>query len=499
MSLGPKLRLRVHGVSNGLWNEDLAAIPKEDRTWGIYNYISLWLAMSVCIPTYMLASGLIAVGMSWKQALGTILLGNVIVLVPMVLNAHAGAKYGIPFPVFVRASFGVLGANIPAMLRALVACGWFGIQCWIGGEALFSMLKVVVPSVGADWLWACFAAFWLLNMAVVGRGIETVKRLRTLGAPLTLVVGLALLLWMVGQVGGLGAVLIDANAYCATSRQAMPPHFWKIFFPSLTGIVGFWATVAVSIPDFSRYARSQKAQMVGQAIGLPTAMTLYSFIGIAVTSATVIVNPKHTAIWNPIELIARFHQPVVAVAGLVAILLAALNTNIASNLVTPARIFSSLRPDMISFRMGELITRTLGLACMPWRLVADPERYIQGWLVGYSGLLGPIAGIMIVDYFVIRGRSLNVNELYVRGGAYEYAAGYNRRALVALASGVAVALVGLFVPSLHWLYQYAWFVGFAVAALVYLILMSGPDVRAMIPPNPLLIPVDGLKVEPPMA
>jgi NCS1 family nucleobase:cation symporter-1 len=500
MNERPRRRLRVHGVSNSLWNEDLAAVPKEDRTWGIHNYISLWVAMSVCIPTYMLASGLIAAGMNWKEAIGTILLGNLIVLIPMVLNAHAGAKYGIPFPVYVRASFGVLGANVPAMLRALVACGWFGIQCWIGGQALFHGVRIFRPSIGEGAVWWCFAAFWLLNMAVVWRGIDTIKSLQVVSAPFMLIVGLALLFWMVGRAGGFGVVLTDTGPFdTMTGHPAVPPDFWKIFVPSLTGIVGFWATVALNIPDFTRYARSQKAQMIGQAIGLPTAMTLYSFIGIAVTAATVIVTPDHRAIWNPIDLIASFHHPAVALIGLTALLLATLNTNVAANVVSPSNDFSNLRPNLISFRMGGLITGVLGVACMPWKLVADPGRYINGWLVGYSGLLGPIAGIMIVDYFVVRKQSLNVNELYVRGGVYEYWSGYNRRALVALFLGAGVALAGLFVPPLHWLYEYAWFVGFAVAALVYLMLMSGPDVRAMIPPNPLLIPVDGFKPESPMA
>jgi NCS1 family nucleobase:cation symporter-1 len=494
----PKMRLRVHGVSNSLWNEDLAAVPKSERTWGIYNYVSLWVAMSVCIPTYMLASGLIAAGMSWKQALGTILLGNVIVLIPMVLNAHAGAKYGIPFPVYVRASFGVLGANVPAVLRALVACGWFGIQCWIGGQALFSMVKVVAPSVGGDGVWWCFAAFWLLNMVVVWRGIETIKSLQVVSAPFMLIVGLVLLFWMVGRAGGFNVVLASAGAFHAASGGTTP-EFWKIFVPSLTGIVGFWATVALNIPDFTRYAKSQKAQMLGQAIGLPAAMTLYSFIGIAVTAATVIVTPDHKAIWSPIELIASFHEPLIALIGLVALLLATLNTNVAANVVSPSNDFSNLRPNLISFRMGGLITGVLGIACMPWKLAADPDRYINGWLIGYSGLLGPIAGVMIADYFIVRKRTLDVEGLYVRGGVYEYAAGFNPRALIALCVGVVVALVGLFVPELHWLYEYAWFVGFAVAAVLYVALMSGPDVRAMIPPNPLLIPVDGFKPEQPMA
>src|SRR5882757_6784378 len=246
----------VHDI--GLYNEDLAPIPLSARTWGTYNYISLWVAMSVCIPTYMLASGLIAVGMSWKQALLTILLGNVIVLIPMILNAHAGAKYGIPFPVYVRASFGVLGANVPAVLRALVACGWFGIQCWIGGLAIFSMLKVVAPALAQheNLIWICFFSFWLLNIVVIWRGIETIKALQVVSAPFMLVVGLALLFWMVDKAGGFGAVLASAGEFHSVGGTVRP-SFWKIFVPSLTGIVGFWATVALNIPDFTRYARSQ--------------------------------------------------------------------------------------------------------------------------------------------------------------------------------------------------------------------------------------------------
>ena len=460
----------VHDI--GLYNEDLAPIPLSARTWGTYNYISLWVAMSVCIPTYMLASGLIAVGMSWKQALLTILLGNVIVLIPMILNAHAGAKYGIPFPVYVRASFGVLGANVPAVLRALVACGWFGIQCWIGGLAIFSMLKVVAPALAQheNLIWVCFFSFWLLNIAVIWRGIETIKALQVVSAPFMLAVGLALLFWMVNKAGGFGAVLASAGEFHSVGGTVRP-SFWKIFVPSLTGIVGFWATVALNIPDFTRYARSQKAQMLGQALGLPLAMTLYSFIGIAVTAATVIVSPNHKAIWSPIDLIGSFNQPVIALIGLLALMLATLNTNVAANVVSPSNDFANLNPRLISFRTGGLITGVLGILCMPWKLAANPEKYINGWLVGYSGLLGPIAGVMIADYFIIRKSNLDLNGLYRRHGPYEYKNGVNYNSLVALTAGVVVALIGKFIPELHWLYDYAWFVGFLISAGIYSILM----------------------------
>jgi nucleobase:cation symporter-1, NCS1 family len=448
-----------------LYNPDLAPIPPERRTWGTYNYASLWVAMSVCIPTYMLASGLIAGGMSWLQAVCTILLGNLIVLIPMLLNAHAGTRYGIPFPVFVRASFGVRGANVPAVLRALVACGWFGIQAWIGGQAIFSMLRIVWPGAanvsGSDGI--CFFLFWALNMFVIWRGIETIKFLEGIGAPFMLVVGLLLLFWITRKAGGLGPVLHTASKFHSTSE------FVRFFIPALTGMVGFWATVALNIPDFTRYAKSQRVQMVGQALGLPTAMTLYSFIGVAVTSASAVIFGE--AIWDPVVLLGRFNQPTVALIALVALLVATLNTNVAANVVSPSNDFSNLRPSLISFRAGGLITGVVGILMMPWKLLRDFSSYIFGWLVGCSALLGPIAGIMICDYYVVRRRQLQVEELYRRGGRYEYRAGFNPKAIVALVAGVAMALVGLAVPTLRWLYDYAWFVGFVVSGGLYFLLM----------------------------
>jgi NCS1 family nucleobase:cation symporter-1 len=455
-------------VDASLYNPDLAPIPLEKRSWGTYNYASLWVAMSVCIPTYMLASGLIAGGMSWRQAVATIFLGNLIVLIPMLLNAHAGTRYGIPFPVFVRASFGVRGANVPAILRALVACGWFGIQAWIGGQAIYAMLRIVWPGAatvpGCSWI--CFFLFWAINMAVIWRGIETIKFLEGIGAPFMLVVGLLLLFWITRKAGGFGPVLR------AQSKFHSSAEFVRFFVPALTGMVGFWSTVALNIPDFTRYAKSQRAQMAGQALGLPTAMTLYAFIGVAVTSASAIIFGE--PIWDPVVLLGRFNQPVVGLIAMVALLLATLNTNVAANVVSPSNDFSNLRPSLISFRTGGLITGVVGILMMPWKLLSDFSAYIFGWLVGCSALLGPIAGIMICDYYLLRRRQLMVEDLYVRGGAYEYRGGFNPRAMVALAAGVLVAVVGLAVPELRWLYDYAWFVGFVVAGGFYFLLMRRP-------------------------
>jgi NCS1 family nucleobase:cation symporter-1 len=461
----------VTGHDPSLFNQDLAPIPLDRRTWGLYNYASLWVAMSVCIPTYMLASGLIAGGMSWWQAVLTILLGNLIVLIPMLLNAHAGTRYGIPFPVLVRASFGVKGANIPAVLRALVACGWFGIQTWIGGQAIYSMLQILWPAASRfpAGIWACFLAFWALNIYVIYRGIETIKFLEGIGAPFMLGIGLLLLWWITRQAGGFGPVL------SSPSKFKTGAEFFRFFIPSLTGMVGFWATVALNIPDFTRYAKSQRDQMLGQALGLPAAMTLYSFIGVAVTSASVVLFGE--AIWDPVVLLGRFHQPVVASIALVALLMATLNTNVAANVVSPSNDFSNLNPRLISFRTGGFITGVLGILLMPWKLLGDYSAYIFGWLVGYSGLLGPIAGVMIADYFIVRRRVLSVEDLYRRDGAYEYEHGVNYRAVLALTAGIVVALLGLVVAPLRWLYDYAWFVGFLVAGAAYVALMPRAPAR----------------------
>jgi len=449
-----------------LSNRDLAPTTPAQRTWGTYNYIALWFSMSMEITTYKLASSLIAKGMDWKQAVGTVLLGNLIVLVPMLLNAHAGAKYGIPFPVFIRAPFGVRGANLPAILRAIVACGWFGIQSWIGGTAIHSMLAIIWPSVAAanGVLWACFLGFWLLNMIVVWRGVESIRHLQAFGAPFMFVMAAALLIWVRIKAGSFGSMLSTPSQFHSTGE------FVAVFFPSLTAMVGYWATLALNIPDFTRYSKSQTSQAWGQAFGLPVAMTLYTFVGIAVTSASTVLFGR--PIWDPIELIGAFHQPVVAFAAMIAILIATLSVNIGANVVSPSNDFSNLYPRLISFRTGGLITGFLGLAMCPWKLLATPDAYIFGWLTGYSGLLGPVAGIMIGDYFFIRKTVLDVNSLYHREGAYHYTRGFNPRAIVALVLGVVLALIGKIYPPLYFLYDYSWFVGFFTSGFLYVALMK---------------------------
>jgi len=448
-----------------LYNHDLAPASREQRHWGTYNFAALWVSMSVNILTYMLAASLIQGGMNWRQAVATIFVGNVIVLVPMLLNSHPGAKYGIPFPVLARASFGVLGANVAAVLRALVACGWFGIQAWIGGEAISTLLATLVPAwkTFAYGPAVCFGVFWLINLAVVVKGIEYIRVLQGISAPILLGVGLLLLGWAYHAAGGFGPM------FAVPSRFTTFPEFLKFLIPALNGTVGFWATVSLNIPDFTRFARDQREQAIGQALALPTTMTLYAFVGIVVTSATVVIYGE--AIWDPVQLLSRFHSPVAVVISLIAILLATLNVNIGANVVSPANDFSNLWPRRINFRMGGVITCFMGIALMPWRLLANYKTFILGWLGGYAAFLGPVAGIMICDYFVIRRRILVVDDLYLRGRTYEYSRGFNWRAIVALALGSGAALAGLAVTSVRALYDYSWFVGFAVSFVAYYAMM----------------------------
>src|SRR5438270_3480844 len=452
--------------SSPLYNPDLAPASAERRHWGTYNYAALWISMSVNILTYMLAASLIQGGMNWKQAVITIFVGNVIVMVPMLLNSHPGAKYGIPVPVLARASFGVLGANVAAVLRALVACGWFGIQTWIGGEAISILLATLAPG----WKQVphgtaiCFLLFWLINVAVILKGIEYIRILQGISAPVLLGVGLLLLGWAYHAAGGFGPML------AVPSRFTSFADFLKFLIPALNGTVGFWATVSLNIPDFTRFARSQRQQLIGQALAIPTTMTLYSLIGILVTSATVVI--YGTAIWDPVQLLSRFHSPVAVVISLLAILLATLNVNIGANVVSPANDFSNLWPRRISFRTGGVITCFMGVAMMPWKLLHDYGTFIFVWLGGYAAFLGPVAGIMIWSYFVIRRRVLVVDDLYLRAGIYEYSRGFNWLAVLALALGAGTALVGLVIPALQILYDYSWFVGFAVSFVAYYLFMK---------------------------
>ncbi|MBZ0172710.1 MAG: NCS1 family nucleobase:cation symporter-1, partial [Phycisphaerales bacterium] len=381
--------------------------------------------------------------MNWWQAVLTVMLGNVIVLIPMILNGHGGTKYGVPFPVLARASFGTTGAHIPAVARSLVACGWFGIQTWIGGAAIYAILTTLgwitedleTARLGflgiSAWQFVCFLVFWLIHVGIVIRGITSIKWLEAWAAPFLIAAGLALLVWAMLKVDHPGDLFKSESEFTSAG------HFWRVFFAQLTAMVGFWATLSLNIPDFTRYTKSQRSQIIGQVVSLPPTMTLFCFIGIIVTGATVVLFGE--AIWDPVQLVSRMGSKAVVVVSMIALLLATLSTNLAANVVSPANGFSNLMPSRIGFRAGGLITCVIGVVIMPWRLMEDLGAYVFTWLIGYSALLGPIAGIMIADYFVLRRTRLDVDALYDPEGKH---AGVNWRAVGALGLAVAPNLPG---------------------------------------------------------
>ena len=473
-------RIRAEVSASPLYNNDLAPTEPEERTWTTYNIAALWIGMSIVITTYLLASGLIAAGMNWWQALLTISLGNVIVLVPMLLNAHAGTKYGVPFPVFVRASFGVRGANFAAMARALVACGWFGIQTWLGGVAL----DVLTTAAWGGWAnipnhaFIAFFVFWAIQVVIILTGIEGVKVFESLSAPLLIGGSIALLIWGFVAGGGISNVFSTS----AQLQQGNAP-FWALFWPSLAANVGYWITLSLNIPDFTRYAKSQRSQVVGQAIGLPLTMTAFSFIGIAVTAATIVVFDK--AIWHPVTLVTRLTGdiPALLILAMFVIAIAQISTNMAANVVSPSFDFSNLAPKYISFRMGGMITAVIGILSFPWLLLETAGAYIFTWLVGYGSLLGAIGAVMIVDYWIVRRRQLDLADLYKLDGRYAYSGGWNWRAITAVFIGVVPVLPGFFKAAttpefagvfqaptfIESLYNYGLFFTFGVTAVMYLV------------------------------
>ena len=466
-----------------LTNEDLAPTPLAARSWNLWNIASLWVGMSVCIPTYMLAASLVQAGMNWWESLLAILLGNAIVLVPLILNGHAGTRHGIPFPVYARASFGITGAHIPSLLRSLVACGWFGIQTWIGGLAIYEIVGILWPGLqglGGDALfmgytpmhYGCFLLFWVINLYFVWAGTESIKWLETAAAPFLIITGLALLVWAISKVGSLGAILEQSDALVQGRRErSFFDFFFNLFMPGLTAMVGFWATLSLNIPDFTRFVRSQKDQALGQGLGLLTTMPLFAFIGVAVTAATLILYGE--AIGNPVDLLARLSEeagnPLLGLLSMAVLVVATLSTNIAANVVAPAISFSNVAPRKISFRLGGFIAGAIGIVILPWKLL---DMYLT-WLIAYSGLLGAVAGVIVCDYLVVRRLRLKLRDLYQEDGAYTYGSGFNRNALIALAAGIVVALAGKLHPSLAFLFNGAWFSAALVSFVVYFWLMRG--------------------------
>ncbi|GAA1906321.1 NCS1 family nucleobase:cation symporter-1 [Streptantibioticus ferralitis] len=492
-------------------NEDLKPVPVANRRWTTYNFLALWVGMAHNIPSWTLASGLVALGMDWKQAVLTIALANVIVLAPMLLTGHAGTRYGIPFPVFARASFGLRGANLPALVRALVACAWFGIQSWIGGEGIFLLSGKLLghgwqnasPIGGYPWTqWLSFFLFWAIELAVIARGMETLRRIENWAAPFVIAGALALLVWISVKAGGFGPLLSQPT------KLGWGSGFWKVFFPSLMGMIGFWSTLSLNIPDFTRFGGSQRAQIRGQALGLPTTMTLFALLSVLVTSGSQAV--YGTPIWDPIALAAKMDSVAGVLLALLTVLIATLSVNIAANVVSPAYDLANLWPKLINFRTGALITCVVGVAIFPWKLVSNPHIYIFTWLGVVGGLLGTVAGVLIADYWILRRTHLQLAELYRPEGRYWYSGGWNWRAVAAFVVGGVLAVGGSYstvdakgvkqgpfptdglIPFLKPLADYGWAVGVASALVLYVILTrAAPAVRSVDAAEPVAAPLTG--------
>ncbi len=453
------------------YNEDIAPTRASQRTWNHWHIAALWIGMSICVPTYTLGGVLTAYfGLSVVEALWTILIANVVILIPLTLNAFPGTKYGIPFPVLLRSSFGIIGSNVPALIRALIACGWFGIQTMFGGIAVHLMLSALSDSwaaLGGKGEVAGFFIFWLANVWVVIRGSESIKSLEVFAAPMLMAVGIGLIVWAWPQAS------VSELIARPPSRPPGTP-FLGYFFAGLTAMVGFWATLSLNIPDFSRFAASQRSQIVGQALGLPLTMFLFAGLGVLMTAASAGLVGRTVS--DPITLIGLIDNPFWTVVSMLVIILATISTNTAANVVSPTNDFQNVAPRLINQTKGVLLTGAIGILLMSWELLkklawlesdVSVESLYSNWLIGYSSLLGPIAGIMIVDYFAIRRQKLDLPGLYRDDGPYPR---WNRPGFIAFLVPVALTIFAIATGRLRWFYDYGWFTGSLLGGLLYYLL-----------------------------
>ena len=450
------------------YNEDIAPTRAAQRTWSRWNVASLWVGMAICVPTYTLGGVLTAYfGLSVSEALWTILIANLVVLIPLTLNAYPGTRYGIPCPVVLRASFGIIGSNVPSLIRAIVACGWFGVQTLFGGIAIHLMLAAMFDSwaaLGGTGEVIGFFIFWVANIAVVIRGSEAIKHLEALAAPLLLVVALGLIVWAMPRVS-----MSEVLSVPASRPQGAP--FFGYFMAALTAMVGFWATLSLNIPDFSRYARSQRSQVIGQIIGLPLTMLMFAGLGVVLTAASF--NLVGETVSDPINLIGKIDSPFWVVLAMLMIILATISTNTAANIVSPTNVFQNIAPKYINENKGVILTGLIGIVLMSWELLkklgwldtdVSVESLYSNWLIAYSSLLGPIAGIMVVDYFLIKNQSYDLLALYKDNAGYP---AWNTAGFIAFLIPVSLTLVAITTGYLSWFYSYGWFTGSILGGLIY--------------------------------
>jgi NCS1 family nucleobase:cation symporter-1 len=462
--------------SSPRYNDDIAPTRAEQRTWSRWHVASLWVGMAICVPTYTLGGVLTAYfGLSVSEALWTILIANLIVLIPLTLNAFPGTRYGIPCPVVLRASFGIIGSNVPSLIRAIVACGWFGVQTLFGGIAIHLLLSALSDSwaaLGGTGEVLGFFIFWAANITVVLRGAESIKRLEALAAPLLLAVAIGLIAWATPKIS-------LAEVLSTPATRPAGASIWSYFFAALTAMVGFWATLSLNIPDFSRFARSQRSQVIGQIIGLPLTMFLFAGLGVVLTAASFELVGE--TISDPINLIGRIQSPFWVVLAMAVIILATISTNTAANIVSPTNVFQNIAPKLINENKGVILTGIIGIALMSWELLkklglietdVSVEGLYSNWLIGYSSLLGPIAGIMVVDYFLVKNQSYDLIALYKDGSTYP---AWNLPGFIAFLVPVALTVAAIMLGNTSWFYgfyTYGWFTGSLLGGLIYFVIAN---------------------------
>lgn len=468
---------RAELIDSKYYNGDLSPTSISQRTWTTYNVASLWIGMSICLPTYALAASLVALGLSPLAAFINITVGNLLVLVPMHLNSHAGTKYGVPYPVFARLAFGPKGAHLASMARALVACGWVGIQTWFGGKALHLILMTLIPNFSGNsftLLCTCLA-FWSINIWLAYRGPDCIRKLESWGAPFLGVLTLALVLWATTSAKShSGVSFTDILSLPINEEKILQGGgFWAVFAAGLTSNLAFWSTLALNIPDFSRYAKSQQVQFRGQLYGMPTTLGVFALASAYVTAATIFITPDGTAITDPAEVITLISNPFATILGALGIIIATLTTNIAANIVAPANGFSNLAPKKISYKNGVIITGVLAMVMRPWHLLSNQSVFIYDWLGILGVLLAPMAGIFLADYYIVKKKNIDVMSLFqAEEGRYWYQRGYNYAAFAAWILGCIPPLLGKFIPSLHWLTNNGYLISFFISLLIYPILMK---------------------------
>jgi NCS1 family nucleobase:cation symporter-1 len=459
------------GYAPGLTNNDLLPTGESERRWTWWHFAALWMGMVHNIFNFTWIGGLVVLGMSVWQALAVALAGNLVQTALIGLNGRVGAHYGLPFAVWARSAFGVYGANVAALARGAVAVGWFGVQSYLAATAINLLITTVVPGWGrvghssflgmAPSLWAVVVGYWLLNFVVVRNGMGTIRRFESWAGPAIFVVMAILLVWVVVRAGGAGSLLHQHAARYPTTSDFLAHGF----VPAVSlYIAGSWAAMVLNIPDLTRFARSNRQQFWGTMIGLPAASLVY--FGMAAVIVSAVQRLYGQTLWNPTDVLATIGNPALSIVGATLLAIATISVNIPANIVSPAYDLTNLLPRLLTFRTAAYLSIVLGFLAMPWQLLSSPET-LYSVLHNIGVVIGPITGIMLADYFVIRRQRMDVAQLFSSMGRYRYRAGYNPVALTVLALVVALLLAAEASSRLHDVYEHAWLVGVSTAFIGY--------------------------------